>query len=613
MAAKSLISLLLALAVLGTAFAAPQEREGEDESATPPRQEQGGPLVVLGRYLTGLFPGSPAAHLLLGRAYALEGLQREAVDEMIAALELDPSYLEARLRLAELYSNRGRQQAAREQFAAALRLDPNSYSAHLGLGTIAARAGRAEEAEEHLTRALEIRPDDYAALLQLGRLYALRAGESGRAIATLRRAYMLRPDEPELNYELGLLYYQTSQYAEATYFLRKAVRLDPDRTAYRLALGKSLYHQSEYDDALGHLRRAARDDPRNPEPHYYMGGVLLAQEHYPRASAALRRAHRLRPGYRDVLFFLGKADFHQGLHRRAVSNLLRYRIGHLVEGRGDPAALAESMELILESERVLGIERRPNQLPGSIDPAQMAAVPGGRFLYGGYRPPDGDEGFSAEVLIDPFAIDRTEVSNADYRVFLLATGWRVPRADQVPGAGVTTRFNWVEAEKAFPAGTADLPVVNVSWEDAVAYAAWVGKRLPTEAEWERAARGGRHGSRYPWGDRAPDERQANYRSEGPRAMDAAEPNGYGLLHAVGNAAEWCSDWFEPDLSIAAGLRENPQGPPTGALRSYRGGHWRSDADGLQVARRGGLSPGARSPYVGFRCAADISPSGDDER
>jgi len=613
---RRILVALTACCLLAAATSPPASAQ-EDEATT--RKGKSDLILLTAKGLTSLFPSSPWAWFLLGRAYHYEGRYRAAEEALEKGLEIYPRSLLGRLWLGQLHYSRGKWEKAFEQFEAALKISPRCYEALVALGGLAARKAEFDKAEQHLKAALEIEPEGYDALLQLGRVYAQQADTLQRALTTLQKAYLQHPDSPTLNAELGELHYSARNYAKASYFLAKAARLEPDRVSHRIALGKSLFYEEKLEESLKQFRRAAKIEPKNPEVHYYIGGIYLAQKKYPRATTSLRKANRLGKvgdkSYRDALFFIGKAEFKQGLHRRAYANLLRYRTERLVEasseGSSEPVAqqaMAESMELMLQIEKVLGVERRPNQIPGRITPEYMATVPGGKFLYGGSRGSDGKKGPAFDVEVGSFAIDKYEVSNADYLVFVRATDWRLPAAE---GTGkLDRRFDWKPEARSYPDGAADKPVVNVSWLDAVAYAAWAGKRLPTEAEWERAARGGANGRLYPWGNRPPNREQACYRSEndaGPRDVADAEPNGYGLYHIVGNAAEWCSDWFEPNLYRAAGTRLNYKGPSTGTKRSYRGGHWLSGEADVQVAARGGLSPSARSPFVGFRCVVDIPP------
>src|SRR5262249_14667184 len=149
------------------------------------------------------------------------------------------------------------------------------------------------------------------------------------------------------------------------------------------------------------------------------------------------------------------------------------------------------------------------------------------------------------IYVDGFYLDEHEVTNAEYAVFVKATKQRPP-------------YNWPQGK--MPDAKASLPVVDVSWDDAAAYAKWAGKRLPTEAEWERACRGLADGAKYPWGDRAPTSKDARFNGlEGPGEVCKFPKNYFNLCDMAGNVWEWCSDWYEKDYYERAAER-NPQGP-----------------------------------------------------
>jgi formylglycine-generating enzyme required for sulfatase activity len=167
----------------------------------------------------------------------------------------------------------------------------------------------------------------------------------------------------------------------------------------------------------------------------------------------------------------------------------------------------------------------------------------------------------------------------------------------------------------------DHPVVNVSWNDAVTFCEWTGGRLPTEAEWEYAARGGNNELKYPWGDMATHER-ANYgkdpccgglaegrdRWETTSPAGSFEPNGFGLVDMVGNVFQWCADYFDPESPREAA--RDPRGPSKGGVgRVFRGASWASASQGLRVSRRDvlGRNEADRRDEIGFRCALDTPP------
>jgi len=174
------------------------------------------------------------------------------------------------------------------------------------------------------------------------------------------------------------------------------------------------------------------------------------------------------------------------------------------------------------------------------------------------------------------------------------------------------------------------PAVHVSWTDAAAYAAWAGKRLPTEAEWEVSSRGGLHQARFPWGDEltAGDQYHCNiWQGDLPRhntgadgylgtaPVDAYEPNGYGLYNTSGNVWEWCADWWSTTWHVAESLetRQNPRGANNGAARVIRGGSYlchRSYCNRYRVAARTSNTPDSSTGHMGFRCALDLHQAVD---
>jgi sulfatase modifying factor 1 len=223
--------------------------------------------------------------------------------------------------------------------------------------------------------------------------------------------------------------------------------------------------------------------------------------------------------------------------------------------------------------------------------SEMITTPAGEFLMGC------DTGAENErpvhrVFVDKFAIGRFAITNRLYRVFVEDAGHQTPQG-------------WEDPRFAHP----DQPVTSVSWFDATAYCEWLswktGKlyRLPTEAEWERAARGGLEGKLYTWGDEAP-QNQPNYSKlwlNGPERVGLRPPNGFGLHDFSENVHEWCSDWYDEHY-YSESPSVNPQGPVTGTRRASRGGSWRHQIKITRVAARSSIAPGFKYSDYGFRCA-----------
>jgi formylglycine-generating enzyme required for sulfatase activity len=279
----------------------------------------------------------------------------------------------------------------------------------------------------------------------------------------------------------------------------------------------------------------------------------------------------------------------------------------------------------------------------------MVRIEGGSFLMGTDSAdrvaPDG-EGPVRAVQVDAFYMDATTVTNAEFADFVDETGYTTD-AEQFEWSFVFQNFlpekkaRWAQRSETAPWWCAvegacwkwpfgrgshvsdrqDQPVVHVSWNDAQAYCDWRGVRLPTEAEWERAARGGLTQKRFPWGDdltpdgehrcniwqgRFPEENTAadGFRYTAP--VRSYQPNDFGLYEMTGNVWEWCYDWFSPDFH-ADGPRENPAGPDHGNGRVMRGGSYLCHAsycNRYRVAARTGNTPDSSTGNMGFRCVAD---------
>ena len=315
------------------------------------------------------------------------------------------------------------------------------------------------------------------------------------------------------------------------------------------------------------------------------------------------------------------------------------------------------------------------QAPRGTPPAGMVWIPGGAFSMGAQDPPDMDDevGMQAtadsrpvhRVFVDGFWMDTTEVTNAQFAAFVKATGYvtiaeKAPRAEDFPGAPpenlvagsilfsppahavpLSDHFQWWTyargANWQHPLGAASsldgkekFPVVHIAYEDAVAYAKWAGKRLPTEAEWEFAARGGLSGQVFPWGNdfRPAEKWMANsHQGHFPDRDSAADafagiapvaqfpPNGYGLYDVGGNVWEWVSDWYRHDyygqLASTGVLARNPQGPATSfdpgepgtAKRVHRGGSFLCTDEycsRYMVGTRGKGDVSTGTNHLGFR-------------
>ena len=289
---------------------------------------------------------------------------------------------------------------------------------------------------------------------------------------------------------------------------------------------------------------------------------------------------------------------------------------------------------------------------GKVSTDGLVKLPGGEFLMGAEEPigfPADGEGPVRTVFVDPFRIGRCAVTMEEFALFCSATGYRteseqfgwsfvfqghlsdehrrsdyvrrVPRVAWWYGvAGASWQAPFGPESGIVP--TDELPVTQVSWNDAAAYCRWAGGRLPTEAEWEYAARGGLEGQRYPWGDELqprgvhmcniwqgsfPDHDSGDDGYTRPCPVDTFAPNGFGLYGMAGNVWEWCADWWSPDYHRTGSAR-NPSGPPSGSAKSMRGGSYLCHAsycNRYRVAARTSNTPDSAATNLGFRLVTDL--------
>ncbi len=227
----------------------------------------------------------------------------------------------------------------------------------------------------------------------------------------------------------------------------------------------------------------------------------------------------------------------------------------------------------------------------------LVCVPAGDFLMGSTDADGnayGDEMPQHTVYLDAYWIDQTEVTNAQYAQCVAAGVCRRPDSER----------SWTRSSYYGSSQYADFPVIEVSWDDAVDYCTWAGRQLPSEAQWEKAARG-TDGRIYPWGNQAPNTNLLNYFNNlGDTTAVGSYPDGaspYGALDMAGNVWEWTADWYDSDYYSSRTTWRNPAGPSSGDNRVLRGGSWNDSARAGRAALRGRVTPGSRASNLGFRC------------
>ena len=382
----------------------------------------------------------------------------------------------------------------------------------------------------------------------------------------------------------------------------KAATLFDDR-AKKFSAGYEFLKQQKYQEARSAFEAGLQESPANAMAHFYLGDACRGLKAWACAEAHYGTSLELDPK--------------SSVARLAKQRGLKAKVWRLLdEGRqaiNEPNATSKQItqaEDTLNFAKRLGLDDEQRALyhqlyektqlshtPGHENTVStqsqersMAMVPAGEFIMGSVAG-DADEQPVHRVYLNAFSMDRYQVSVGQYAKFLEATSQAAPP-------------DWSIMNKSRHQSR---PVVNVDWADADAYCTWAGKRLPTEAEWEKAARG-TDGRVYPWGNELPTGFRANSMKEKwsnhwvlmPVGMYEEGKSPYGIYDMAGNVWEWVSDWYAPDYYASSPSR-NPMGPPTGESKVIRGGSWGSGPKDLRSADRDTHVPSARGLGTGFRC------------
>ena len=377
-----------------------------------------------------------------------------------------------------------------------------------------------------------------------------------------------------------------------------------DERAKKFTAGYEFLNQQKYQEARTAFEAGLQQYPGNALAHFYLGQACQGLKAW-----ACAEAH-----YETSLELDAKSSV-AALAKSRGRNAIVWRL--LDEGKqviNEPNALPQQItqaEDTLDMANRLGLDDEQRavyqqlhekiqqwhtvnyktpSLPQHLD-RSMVLVPAGEFIMGSWTG-DADERPVRRVYLDAYYMDKDQVTVGQYAQFLDATSQGAPP-------------DWPIMSRAMHQKR---PVVNVDWADAVAYCKWAGKRQPTEAEWEKAARG-TDGRTYPWGNEPPTKFHGNMNKElwnshlglAPVGMFEDGKSPYGINDMAGNVWQWVSDWYDDDYYGTAPLR-NPTGPATGFSKVVRGGSWGSGPEGLRSAERETHVPSFQGYGTGFRCA-----------
>lgn len=566
-----------------------------------------------------------------------------AVFYLTLSTEINPESIDALNNLGNVYSEMGRMEDAIAQYKKALKADPENMSSMFNLGVAYAQADRTDEAIEiflqvaereprfppvhdllsrlylqsgnHIAALLHtklldrLQPGQFEVRMQMGNIL-LEMGEAQLALGVFEWMQGTFPDRLEINERMGEAYYLMDDFDRAMVQYEYIIERAPQSLPAYVQMGWVHYRKGELDKAVEWTERGLKSSPQaNPfTPLAFMNLGLYhvlkkefasARQWYQKAFNEdkdkvvegmiddLNEARDAYPGLTEIDFFSGWILYEGGRAQQAQARLKEF-LSASPEGE-----LAEEARALLDK-------------IGEVVPAGMVKVPQGFFIMGDDHHGD-DEAPQHKVYLDTFYIDQHEVSAAEFAEFLNA----MPETKQFYGIN---KFGTIEqnGSRFVPRrGLENYPANNVSWFGAAAYCKWKNQRLPTEAEWEKAARGP-NGNLFPWGNDPISPQKSRYNLQWNenirhRVMVPVDsmPEGksfYGVFHMLGNVKEWVDDWYDREYYKEENHKTNPKGQIGGEYKVLKGGSWRDLRSFVYASFRNNSYPAAMVDDYGFRCA-----------
>lgn len=574
---------------------------------------------------TGINPDSMESQNNLANMYSETGKLDRAIEHYRRALEADPNSAATLFNLGIAYNEAKQPDKAIEAFLQTVQMDPEFERGHQALAQIYFERKNLYGALLHLKKLVSINRQNLGARLTMADVY-LDLGQADLALQVLTTAESEFPGRYEIADKMAKTYYRTNRFEQAVARYRALIDQKPDLLSAYIQLGWTYYRMDDLPMAKGWTLRGLKQ-ANGPEKLKTLAQMNLglyavlsqkfdeAREWYsktladkdPNTAAAIladldeagkgKYAHRTEMDYFAgwVAEQAGQAETARGFYQRYLSR--------------DPGGVfSVDAKKALQG---LGVTAPSPRQPGSKAdkiPEGMISISAGFFIMGSNDHGD-DEAPEHQVYLDAYLIDRYEVSARDFAGFLNAV-------NNVQGYYLDNKFGVLAFEDRFfpKTGLDSFPINNVKWEGARAFCEWKGKRLPTEAEWEKAARGS-EGNIYPWGKEAPDPQRARFGQEwteekGPQVMAAVDamPEGqspFGAYHMAGNVKEWVYDWFDREYYKDQSQYVNPQGQIGGEFKVLKGGSWRDLKGFLYSSFRNNSYPETRMDDYGFRCAKSV--------
>jgi formylglycine-generating enzyme required for sulfatase activity/regulator of sirC expression with transglutaminase-like and TPR domain len=581
---------------------------------------------------TSINPGSIDAQNNLGNIYSEIKKPYDAIYHYSLALKADPNNTSTLFNLGLVFMESGNSIKAINTFLQLVQIEPGFGPAHQMLSNLYLQSKLLTSALLHLKILVRTQPENLQNHLNIASNYR-KMEQHGLALETLKKAQEQFPNTPKIYEGMGEAYYRLENFQLAIAQYRFLIDLDQDHLSNYIQLGWIYYRIHDLPMAsawtLRGMKKTKSVDRLRGLAQMNLAFYSLLQKQYKKARQWYKTVlseNSLQisqgmiqdineapdPQRADLQFFKGWIYFKSGQTENAQATLQEY----LRMDESGPFS-KESKDLLKELTIRNGRTKRTIKEINSVEQKDnMVLVPSGFFKMGSSKTLD-DESPEHRVYLDGFLIDKFEVSALEFAEFLNTV-------DNVKGYYLDNKFGTLFYNGRYHPrqGLKNYPINNVSWLAADAYCKWKDKRLPTEAEWEKAARG-EFGRVYPWGNFAPSDNLARYfmtwnEEEKHKVMLPVQAlvegqSPYGLHNMAGNVKEWVDDWYDHEYYKEQSEYANPRGPIGGEFKSVRGGSWRDLKGFIYSSFRNNGNPKSRMDDYGFRCARNAAPASGDKK
>lgn len=539
-------------------------------------------------------PGNIQTLFNLGLAQQEKGDNDAAIESFMQAAQIDKAFIPAHQRLANLFLKRKQLIPSLLHLKVLAKLQPQSIQNKINIADAFGRLGQRLLALQTFKGMLNQYPDNKEIHSGLAETY-YRMNDFPHAIEQYQYLIDQNPDDLKNHIQLGWTYYRANDLSMASAWTLRGLNKNKNNknlsTLAMMNLGFYSLLQKQYSDAKSWYRKALSGNP----PHIADSLISDIQ-----SSPYSQRA--------DLKFFSGWIYSETNQIEKARAYLQAYLN---LEKNGKFAEEAKSLLGIDGKKNINYFNKTPNRANSDSPPAEMVLIPSGFFKMGLNDGLD-DEKPQHRVFLDNFYMDKYEVSAQDFARFLNIKNNR-------KGYYLDNKFGTLVYNGKFQPrpGLENFPINNVAWKAAKDYCEWNGKRLPSEAEWEKAARG-EYANTYPWGNEIPSQNRARYNQTWTEEtkhrvfvpVDSLEEgkSPYGVYNMAGNVKEWVDDWYDREYYKETGEYANPKGPIGGEFKVVRGGSWRDLKGFIYSSFRNNGYPNSRMDDYGFRCARNASPN-----